>query len=193
IPEGIPVSQEERTQLTTELAQLKQLSSEAQQTYTTIHATIQQYQQLVLSTHAQVAAAKRSLMQARGSNNNSNNNLYSNTSSRTSSPPSSPTSYSTSMSVSSPRSRSNSFSFASSLSNPIIEEDNNNDNNDNNKNDVDEEARLRQLGQEHAELGHKLTELLRDKASAEETKKRMNDCLLKAKARIKELERKLGE
>ncbi|KAF9347584.1 hypothetical protein BGX26_000946 [Mortierella sp. AD094] len=89
-----------------------------------------------------------------------------------------------SMSISSPRSRSDSFSFAPSLSNSMIEED---------RDDVDEEARLKLLGQEHENLGRKLTQLLKDKAAAEETKKRMNDGLLKAKARIKELERKLGE
>ncbi|KAF9163015.1 hypothetical protein BGX21_000430 [Mortierella sp. AD011] len=202
IPEGIPVSEEERARLSSELAQLKKLTTEAQQTYMTIHGTIQQYQQLVLSTHAQVAAAKRSLMQAReisnsmmnnnNNKNNSNHNLYSNGSSRTSSPPSSPTSVampsstSMSMSISSPRSRSDSFSFSfgTSISNSIIEED---------KEEINEGIRLKMLEQEHESLGRKLTQLLRDKAAAEETKKRMNDGLLKAKARIKELEQKLGK
>ncbi|KAF9197605.1 hypothetical protein BGZ49_001883 [Haplosporangium sp. Z 27] len=62
------------------------------------------------------------------------------------------------------------------------------DNHHNNNEEEDEETRLKRLEKEHAELGSKLTQLLRDKAAAEETKKRMNDGLLKAKARIKEIE-----
>ncbi|KAG0217363.1 hypothetical protein BGX33_010776 [Mortierella sp. NVP41] len=59
--------------------------------------------------------------------------------------------------------------------------------------DEDMETRLDKLGERHAILGRQLSQLLRDKAAAEETKKRLNDGLLRAKARIKAIELKLGE
>ncbi|KAF9422538.1 hypothetical protein BGZ76_003764, partial [Entomortierella beljakovae] len=205
---GIQLSQtpeQERVQLESELEQLKQLSFEAEQTYKIIHATIQEYQQLVLSTHAQVAAAKKSLLLVQGSggggagggggtnnhNHNNHNTVCSNESSRASSPPASPVlksistsnslSMSISMTLSAPCSRSDSYPLMSPpLPNSMIEGD---------EDDMDEETRLKR---QHADLGRKLTSLLREKAAAEETKKRMNDGLLKAKARIKELEQSLG-
>ncbi|KAG0074398.1 hypothetical protein BGZ90_010803, partial [Linnemannia elongata] len=64
IPEGTP-SQKERQDLVRELDEIREASSEAREAYTAVHGVIQQYQQLVLSTHAQVAAAKVALVQAR--------------------------------------------------------------------------------------------------------------------------------
>ncbi|KAF9950633.1 hypothetical protein BGZ70_001288 [Mortierella alpina] len=55
------------------------------------------------------------------------------------------------------------------------------------------ERNLQRLEQEHVELGLKLSQVLRDKAEAEETKKRLNDYMMLAKSRIKELEKKLRE
>jgi predicted nuclease with TOPRIM domain len=52
---------------------------------------------------------------------------------------------------------------------------------------------LERLEQEHVELGLKLSQVLRDKAEAEETKKRLNDYMMRAKSRIKEIEQKLSE
>ncbi|KAG0197918.1 hypothetical protein BGX28_008582 [Mortierella sp. GBA30] len=52
---------------------------------------------------------------------------------------------------------------------------------------------LARLKQQHTELGDRLSQLLKDKATAEETKKRLNDGLLRTKARIKEIERRLRE
>lgn len=57
----------------------------------------------------------------------------------------------------------------------------------------DPETRLDKLGNQHAILGGQLSQLLRDKAAAEDVKKRLNDGLLRAKARIKAIEDKLGE
>jgi molecular chaperone GrpE (heat shock protein) len=55
------------------------------------------------------------------------------------------------------------------------------------------EMQLAKLKQQHAELGGRLSQLLRDKAAAEETKKRLSDGLLRTKARMKEIERRLGK
>ncbi|KAG0042323.1 hypothetical protein BGZ90_009433 [Linnemannia elongata] len=52
---------------------------------------------------------------------------------------------------------------------------------------------LERLEQEHVELGLKLSQVLRDKAEAEETKKRLNDYMMRAKSRIREIEQKLSE
>ncbi|KAF8941715.1 hypothetical protein BGZ47_007276 [Haplosporangium gracile] len=57
----------------------------------------------------------------------------------------------------------------------------------------DAETRLDKLGNQHAILGGQLSQLLRDKAAAENIKKRLNDGLLRAKARIKAIEHKLEE
>ncbi|KAF9183932.1 hypothetical protein BGZ51_003677 [Haplosporangium sp. Z 767] len=57
----------------------------------------------------------------------------------------------------------------------------------------DKIARVRQMEQEHAELGRRLSQLLSDKAEAEETKKQLSDALWKARARIKDIERRLRE
>lgn len=57
----------------------------------------------------------------------------------------------------------------------------------------DAKARVDKLGMQHAILGDKLSQLLRDKAAAENIKKQLNDGLLRAKARIKAIEQKLGE
>ncbi|KAF9957379.1 hypothetical protein BGZ72_001869 [Mortierella alpina] len=55
------------------------------------------------------------------------------------------------------------------------------------------EMQMTKLKQQHADLGGRLSQLLRDKAAAEETKKRLNDGLLRTKARMKEIERRLGK
>ncbi|KAF8927767.1 hypothetical protein EDD21DRAFT_355593 [Dissophora ornata] len=167
IPDG-KLSDSDRADLSHELDQLKVLSAEAQQTYLTVHASIQQYQQLVLSTHAQVAAAKQALVQA------------SNTLSRTSSPPSTPR-------PSSPLGRSDSYT------NPDTPRASCDSDNATHSASQEDEARLRKLGEQHVDLGNRLSHLLRDKAAEEETKKRLNDGLVKAKARIKEIEQKLDE
>ncbi|KAF8922933.1 hypothetical protein BGZ58_003563 [Dissophora ornata] len=52
---------------------------------------------------------------------------------------------------------------------------------------------LRRLEQEHAELGLRLSQVLRDKAEAEETKKRLSDEVVRARSRIREIEQKLSE
>ncbi|KAI1306750.1 hypothetical protein EDD11_004676 [Mortierella claussenii] len=246
---------EDRTRLSSELEELKSLVRQAQENSLQVHASIQQFQQLVLSTHAQVAAAKQSLIQARGTmsnsssfmnsgpcsptgsatgtglrprggsldmgqarngdrhasrnghendyengnrNGNETRNLYSNASSRasSSSSPGSP------MSMPS-RSRSDSFSSHPFLS--TYQHDPYHHHHDDQQHqhhlhegideeeDMTEELRLRRLSQEHAELGCRLSSLLMDKASAEDTKKKLNDGMNKAKARIKDLERVLGE
>lgn len=66
IPEpDTPLSDEDRTCLLKELDDLKELSRKVEDRHNTEHAHIQQYQQDVLSTHAQVAIAKKELLQAR--------------------------------------------------------------------------------------------------------------------------------
>ncbi|KAF9933433.1 hypothetical protein FBU30_005467 [Linnemannia zychae] len=65
----------ERQQLHQELDEIHEATTEARQAYTAVHEAIQKYQQLVLSTHAQVAAAKHALVQARANTNNSSNNM----------------------------------------------------------------------------------------------------------------------
>ncbi|KAG0044009.1 hypothetical protein BGZ89_006218 [Linnemannia elongata] len=123
IPAG-PLSPDARAQLQNELDQIRKCSAESQTAYNAAHASIPSYQQLVLTTHAQVAAAKQadllSGIQAHGQN-------------------------------------------------------------------------LERLEQEHVELGLKLSQVLRDKAEAEETKKRLNDYMMRAKSRIREIEQKLSE
>ncbi|KAF9123127.1 hypothetical protein BGX30_001617, partial [Mortierella sp. GBA39] len=57
----------------------------------------------------------------------------------------------------------------------------------------DAETRLDKLGHQHAILGGRLSQLLRDKAAAENVKKCLNDGLLRAKSRIKAIEDKLEE
>lgn len=52
---------------------------------------------------------------------------------------------------------------------------------------------LERLEQEHVALGLKLSQLLREKAEAEETKKKLGDSMKRSKARVREIERKLGE
>ncbi|KAF9974840.1 hypothetical protein BGZ65_008541, partial [Modicella reniformis] len=64
-PNGTPLSSQDRISLEKELSKFKALSEKAQKTYDAVHATIQRYQQQMLSTHAQVAAAKQALLQAR--------------------------------------------------------------------------------------------------------------------------------
>ncbi|KAF9369926.1 hypothetical protein CPB97_003164, partial [Podila verticillata] len=106
---------------------------------------------LVLTTHAQVAAAKQAVLKAKGiSSSNASSTSNSASPSNASSPP--------------------------SPSSPLGEQ---------------QQSSLRELEQEHIELGLRLSQVLRDKAEAEETKKRLNDYMLKAKSRIKELEQRL--
>ncbi|KAF9969438.1 hypothetical protein BGZ65_011949, partial [Modicella reniformis] len=59
--------------------------------------------------------------------------------------------------------------------------------------EVDDEALLTRLSQKHAELGAKLSGLLRVKAEEEKNDKQLKDELVKSKARIKEIERMLNE
>ncbi|KAF9103064.1 hypothetical protein BGX29_003861 [Mortierella sp. GBA35] len=171
IPEGAPTA-EERQELARELAEIHEATVEARQACTAVHGSIQQYQQLVLSTHAQVAAAKLALVQARElvskEEDESDGDATTTSSGR----------------------NANSFddsdspSSSSSSSSPSSDVDDE---------DEDMETRLDKLGERHAILGRQLSQLLRDKAAAEETKKRLNDGLLRAKARIKAIELKLGE
>ncbi|KAF9097161.1 hypothetical protein BGX23_009650 [Mortierella sp. AD031] len=290
IPEGAPTA-EERQELVRELAEIHEATVEARQACTAVHGSIQQYQQLVLSTHAQVAAAKLALVQARelvSSNGNMNNRgvcgdggkqgrkmrgsreRSSNSSSnkataagggggsmRTSrssyfppcttigpnstetdketeagavamvstlsssslnmanaSPfiPSSCSIASSPLSPSSPfllsrteeedesdgdatttSSGRNANSFDESDSPSSSSSSSSSPSSDVDDEDEDMETRLDKLGERHAILGRQLSQLLRDKAAAEETKKRLNDGLLRAKARIKAIELKLGE
>ncbi|KAG0328687.1 hypothetical protein BG004_002481, partial [Podila humilis] len=55
------------------------------------------------------------------------------------------------------------------------------------------QTNLQELEQEHIDLGLRLSQVLRDKAEAEETKKRLNDYMVKAKSRIKDIEQRLRE
>ncbi|KAF9896480.1 hypothetical protein BX616_007377, partial [Lobosporangium transversale] len=63
----------------------------------------------------------------------------------------------------------------------------------NSKPGIQSESNLKRLEQEHVDLGLKLSQVLRDKAEAEETKKRLSDYIARAKSRIKEIERRLQE
>ncbi|KAF9409150.1 hypothetical protein BGZ94_002039 [Podila epigama] len=155
LPSGI-LSEEARAQLQKELAQIRQSIVDTQHSVNIAHASIPTYQQLVLTTHAQVAAAKQAVLAARGITSSNASPIPSSASSNTSSP----------HSPSSPRHE--------------------------NESDVSLE-RLRALEQEHIDLGLRLSQVLRDKAEAEETKKRLNDYILKAKSRIKEIEQRLQE
>ncbi|KAG0364840.1 hypothetical protein BGZ54_007104 [Gamsiella multidivaricata] len=220
-----------------ELDNLKQLSTEAQQTYMIVHGLIQQYQQLVLSTHAQVAAAKQALIHARGtlsssSSSSSTSSLssqyyagqsypqqqrqhqqhqqgYSSTSSGTSSPPLSPPSsgwsragsFSSTFNYLSPTSTSQNYSFPDGVPShhqhqyshhhqhqyPDHHQQHPYPEHYQQHQHEDDEERVRRLSQEHTDLGYRLSQLLRDKAAAEETKKRLNDGLVKVKARIREI------
>ncbi|KAG0251552.1 hypothetical protein BG011_007530 [Mortierella polycephala] len=159
IPAG-KLSNEDRAQLQNELAQIRQGSAESQQVYNTAHASIPTFQQLVLNTHAQVAAAKQAVLQAKG----------------ITSSPSSATSSSATSNASSPPSPSSPFNNQEMLENA-----------------EEHEKNVQRLEQEHTELGLKLSQVLKDKAEAEATKKRLNDYMMQAKARIKEIEQKLSE
>ncbi|KAG0082957.1 hypothetical protein BGZ93_002106, partial [Podila epicladia] len=141
-----------RAQLQGELDHIRQSILDTQLAYNTAHASIPTYQQLVLTTHAQVAAAKQAVLKAKGASSSSSNASSSSNSA-------SPSNASSPPSPSSP---------------------------------LDQQA-LQELEQEHIELGLRLSQVLRDKAEAEETKKRLNDYMLKAKSRIKELEQRLRE
>ncbi|KAF9284286.1 hypothetical protein BGZ68_004790, partial [Mortierella alpina] len=150
--------------LQNELEQIRKSSAESQLAYNAAHASIPTYQQLVLTTHAQVAAAKQAVLHAKGiSSSGSSSTTNSSSTSNASSPP--------------------------SPSSPL----NNHLNQDMLKSVEEHERNLQRLEQEHVELGLKLSQVLRDKAEAEETKKRLNDYMIRAKSRIKELEQKLRE
>ncbi|KAF9940440.1 hypothetical protein BGZ67_007576 [Mortierella alpina] len=268
------LTDQDRHRLCEALANLRETSTQAQQAYLAVHASIQQYQQLVLSTHAQVAAAKHSLMQARGiitspsattatttttsssssftSSSTSSTSLISaasssNISSNASTPPLSPISpispierhpYSLSTTkdvrdhpptgyhqnpdllnpnstqcphpplhpppahhhhhhhyatdaanrgTSEPRKEATTtMMMMTTTTEPEPPQEREQD-------PETKEMRLAKLKQQHAELGGRLSQLLRDKAAAEETKKRLNDGLLRTKARMKEIERRLGK
>ncbi|KAG0051557.1 hypothetical protein BGZ83_003566 [Gryganskiella cystojenkinii] len=168
IPSG-PLTNETRVQRKEELDQIKKCSSESQIAYNTAHASITAYQELVLTTHAQVAAAKQALLRAKGiASTGSSSNVSSNSTSSASSPP----------------------SPSSPLNSHLVQQ----------QQEIllkgcvdDHERNLQRLEQEHVDLGLKLSQVLRDKAEAEETKKRLNDYMLRAKSRIKEIEQKLRE
>lgn len=152
LPSG-ELSEHARAQLQGELDHIRQSVLDTQLAYNTAHASIPTYQQLVLTTHAQVAAAKQAVLKAKGiSSSNASSTSNSASPSNASSPP--------------------------SPSSPLGEQ---------------QQSSLRELEQEHIELGLRLSQVLRDKAEAEETKKRLNDYILKAKSRIKELEQRLRE
>ncbi|KAG0354996.1 hypothetical protein BGZ54_001352 [Gamsiella multidivaricata] len=158
IPEG-KLTDSARAQLESELEQIRKTSTESQEAYNAAHAAIPTYQQLVLTTHAQVAAAKQAVLQAKGiSSSNSSSASSSSSTSNASSPP----------------------SPSSPLNNGLGQ-------------DAEHEQRVQKLEQEHVELGLKLSQVLRDKAEAEETKKRLNDYMTRAKSRIREIEQKLRE
>ncbi|KAF8950995.1 hypothetical protein BGZ46_004207 [Entomortierella lignicola] len=156
LPKG-PLTTDDRLRLQRELEQIKKTTNESQAAYKAAHASIPAFQQLVLTTHAQVAAAKQAVLQAKGITSSAlSSNSSSNSSSCSTSPP--------------------------SPSSPLE-----------NQSDSEGVQYLRKLEQEHVDLGIKLSQVLRDKAEAEETKKRLNDYIIRAKSRIKEIERKLLE
>ncbi|KAG0380163.1 hypothetical protein BGX24_009874 [Mortierella sp. AD032] len=169
IPAG-PLAPEARAQLQNELDQIRKCSAESQTAYNAAHASIPTYQQLVLTTHAQVAAAKQAVLQAKGLT------------------PTSSSAPSIANSTSSSSSTSNASSPPSPLS-PL-----NNHMHQDLLNGIQAHGQnLERLEQEHVELGLKLSRVLRDKAEAEETKKRLNDYMMRAKSRIREIEQKLSE
>ncbi|KAF9081355.1 hypothetical protein BGX27_004967 [Mortierella sp. AM989] len=149
LPEG-QLTADGRARLQDELEQIKKTIAESQQAYNAAHASIPVFQQLVLTTHAQVAAAKQAVLQAKGI-------PLSNTSSA---------------------SNSSSTSNASSPPSPSSPLDN---------------THLGKLEQEHVDLGLKLSQALRDKTEADETKKRLYDYIVQAKTRIREIEQRLFE
>jgi hypothetical protein len=59
--------------------------------------------------------------------------------------------------------------------------------------ETENEERQQKLVQEHINLGLTLSQALRDKAKAEDNKKRLHDDLMRDKQRIKEVEQKLRE
>ncbi|KAG0028015.1 hypothetical protein BGZ81_005089 [Podila clonocystis] len=187
LPEG-PLSAQARHQLEQERDQLRTLLTDTQRVYQTVQGSIPTFQQLVLTTHAQVAAAKRTLMQARGICSPSTTS-----SPTTMSTYSWPSSACTSPSPSSPAmSRAQSFSNA-----PQYATTDENQNQDDSMSPLgmllDPQLILERLEQEHVALGLKLSQLLREKAEAEETKKRLGDSMKRSKARVREIERRLGE
>ncbi|KAG0288925.1 hypothetical protein BGZ98_004056 [Dissophora globulifera] len=159
IPEGA-LTDAAHAQLQSELEDIRKSTAESQLAYNAAHAAIPAYQQLVLTTHAQVAAAKQAVLQAKGISSSGSSFSGSSSSSASNSNASSPP----------------------SPSSPL-----------NSSDSADCEKNLQRLEQEHVELGLKLSQVLRDKAEAEETKKRLNDYMLRAKTRIKEIEQKLRE
>ncbi|KAF9975346.1 hypothetical protein BGZ73_001067 [Actinomortierella ambigua] len=179
IPEG-SLTDLDRAALEKELELLKSSVRDSQQVYSTTHASIPGFQELVLTTHAQVAQAKKAVLETRQQIHKqqhhhsqqqsedqptSSNSSYSGTPPPPSATPSPPNS---------PLSRS--------------------DAPDDSTTDADDDlARLARLEREHELLGKKLTQVLRDKAEAEETKKRLSDYMAWAKSRTREIENKLQE
>ncbi|KAF9374870.1 hypothetical protein CPB97_011828 [Podila verticillata] len=186
LPEG-PLSNQSRQQLEQERDQLRAMLTDTQRIYQTVQGSIPTFQQLVLTTHAQVAAAKHTLLQARGICSSTN------TPSPTSmSACSWPSSACTSPSPSSPAlSRAQSFSIA--LPHGVMDENPNQDSTSPLGMLLEPQLILERLEQEHVALGLKLSQLLREKAEAEETKKKLGDSMKRSKARVREIERKLGE
>ncbi|KAG0310847.1 hypothetical protein BGZ99_010515 [Dissophora globulifera] len=222
----LPLPQTDRAALLhRHLTCLKLLYEKAQRTHNDIHGAIQQYQQLVLTTHARVASAKNALMLAtctspqtsfpfppRGSTTGQQQQPRSNASSRASSPPTTPGAFYPSprrglhfprraradsdvdahgihtSAVASDLDRTNSSSSSNGLTNGYTSNTTTTDDSEDS-----EMARVQQLRREHADLGRRLSQLLIDKAAAEEAKKRLGDGLNQARARIREIERILAE
>ncbi|KAG0284401.1 hypothetical protein BGZ98_005934, partial [Dissophora globulifera] len=194
----------------------------AQRTHNDIHGAIQQYQQLVLTTHARVASAKNALMLATCTSPQTSfpfppratgqQQPRSNASSRASSPPTTPGAFCPSprrglhfprrtradsdvdahgihtSAVASDLDRTNSSSSSNGHANGYTSNTKTTDDSEDS-----EMARVQQLRREHADLGRRLSQLLIDKAAAEEAKKRLGDGLNQARARIREIERILAE
>ncbi|KAF9994171.1 hypothetical protein BGZ65_010228 [Modicella reniformis] len=169
MPEGT-LSNENRVQLQQELEQIRSMMAESQASYNVVYVRIPKLQQLVLSTHAQVAAAKQALLEAKGT-------LLSALSSPSSSLSSSPSSSNNSSAT-----NSNSSSPPSPFSplNHVMQ-------------DKEHEQKVRRLEEEHMQLGINLSNILRKKAEAEANKKKLSDYLMQAKQRIKDIEQKLRE
>ncbi|KAG0268605.1 hypothetical protein DFQ27_006243 [Actinomortierella ambigua] len=182
IPEG-SLSDLDRAALQKELEQLKSSIQDSQNIYSTTYASIPGFQELVLTTHAQVAQAKKAVLETRQQIQHQHRHHHHHQQSEE--PSSSSASYSSSSTTPPPSSAT-----PSPPSSPISRPDAP----DESSMDVDDDhTRLARLEREHELLGKKLTQVLRDKAEAEETKKRLSDYMTWAKARARDIESKLQE
>ncbi|KAF9418861.1 hypothetical protein BGZ94_009571 [Podila epigama] len=184
-----PLSMLERAQLEQERDQLRLRLIETQKEYQTVQGSIPPFQQLVLTTHAQVAAAKQTLLQARGTSTTSS-------CSTTPSPTTSMTMFTWPPSAcSSPTQSSPALSRAPSFSNVLPPQQQHQESAavSSETTTLMTQETITRLEQEHFALGLKLSQLLREKAEAEETKKKLGDGMNRAKVRIREIEQKLAE